>query len=201
MTKRKRRGTRGKRPDVVRPGESGQAVCRPALRRGVSFGGLVILAVMLTTLAAAGCVRRRLTVRSDPPGAVVYIDRRSEPIGTTPVSTSFTYYGTRTIQLVKDGYETLTVQQHFSPPWYEIPPLDFFFENLWPREWRDERIVEVHLEPQRRVSADEVIGRARQLRQATYEDLVTPLPPPAQQSGPPPGAVSASPAPGAPPGS
>ncbi len=155
-------------------------------RRGGTWCGAVWCSVCLSLLAvvAGGCVRRRLTVRSDPQGAVVYIDRRTEPIGTTPVSTPFTYYGTRTIQLVKDGHETLTVQQNFAPPWYEIPPLDFIVENLWPWEVRDERIVDVQLEPQRIVPAEAVVQRAEQLRQATYRDAVAPLPNPPTTGAP-----------------
>ena len=136
-----------------------------------------ILLVTFVLVFCGGCLRRRLTIRSDPPGAVVYIDRRPEPIGVTPVSTSFTYYGTRQIQLVKDGYETLTIRQNFAPPWYEIPPLDFIVENFWPKEVRDERVVSVHLEPQRRIPADEVLARAEQLRQNTYQGIATPLRP------------------------
>jgi hypothetical protein len=75
----------------------------------------------LTLLAALpGCVRRRMTVRSNPPGALVFVD--DQEVGTTPVSTGFTYYGTRKIQLMKDGFETLTVKQTFHPPWYQFTP-------------------------------------------------------------------------------
>ena len=57
-------------------------------------------------------------VRSNPPGAMVYVD--NQPIGTTPCATSFIYYGTREIRLVKPGYETLTVNQPIPAPWYQI---------------------------------------------------------------------------------
>ena len=65
-----------------------------------------LLAAMLCSTAGLGCVQRRMTIRSSPPGAMVYVD--NQEIGTTPVSTGFTYYGTREFRLVKDGYETLT---------------------------------------------------------------------------------------------
>ena len=61
-----------------------------------------------------------MTIRSNPPGALVYVDDYT--IGVTPVSTSFIYYGTRKIRLVKDGYETLTVMQPISPPWAKTTP-------------------------------------------------------------------------------
>ena len=129
--------------------------------------------VAVSTLCS-GCVRRRLTVRSSPPGATVYID--DQEIGETPVSTPFVYYGTRKIQLVKDGFETLTVKQKFSPPWYEIPPLDFFAENVYPNELRDERIVEFEMEPQRVVPIPEILERAQQLRDATKAGYTVPTP-------------------------
>ncbi len=111
-----------------------------------------------------GCVRRRLTVRSNPPGALVYID--DQEIGRTPVSTAFTYYGTRKFRLVKDGYETIVVHQKFSAPWYQIPPLDFATENLWSQEIRDERVVEFELVPQANVGVHDVLAKADQLRSA-----------------------------------
>ena len=103
----------------------------------------LVLVASLVCLAQTGCVRRRMTVRTNPPWALVYVD--DQEIGVTPVSASFTYYGTRKIQIFADGYEPLTVKQPFTAPWYQIPPLDFFFENLWPWECRDERVVQFDL--------------------------------------------------------
>ena len=133
------------------------------------------LCLLLLCIATTGCVRRRLTVRSNPPGATVYVD--DQEIGETPVSTSFTYYGTRKVQLVRDGYETLTVKQKFSAPWYEIPPLDFFSENLTTKELRDERILDFELEPQRVVPVNELVDRAQQLRQSTQAGYTVAPPP------------------------
>ena len=48
---------------------------------------------LLLCASQSGCVERRLTIRSNPPGALVYVDDYT--IGVTPVSTSFIYYGTR----------------------------------------------------------------------------------------------------------
>ena len=93
--------------------------------------------VLLLVLAAPGCVRRRLTVRSNPSGAMVYFDK--QPIGTTPVSTPFVYYGEyREIEVAKGGFETEKIKHKLRPPWYQYPVLDFISENLWPWEIRDE---------------------------------------------------------------
>ena len=51
---------------------------------------LPVMAVVVAIANSTGCVRKRMTVRTNPSGAMVYIDK--QPIGLTPVSTSFTYY-------------------------------------------------------------------------------------------------------------
>src|SRR5215207_6884615 len=116
-----------------------------------SFQSAAIITVTAIACSAfclcfTGCVRRRLTVRTNPPGAQVFVD--DQEIGTTPCSAAFVYYGTRKITLMKDGYKTETIFQKIPPPWYEYPPLDFFVENAVAREIRDERVVDVQLSPQ-----------------------------------------------------
>ena len=64
-----------------------------------------------------GCVERRYTIRSDPPGATVIVN--GEEIGPTPASKSFVYYGEREITLMLDGYETKTVIQPITAPWWQ----------------------------------------------------------------------------------
>lgn len=126
-------------------------------------------------------------MRSNPPGALVYIDNYE--IGRTPCSVPFTYYGTRSIKLVKDGFETLTVMQWIPPPWYEIPPLDFFSETLVPNEIRDERTFTYLLAPTRVVPTNELIGRAENLRHATKLERMAAPPPLAPPPHAPPRAV------------
>lgn len=121
---------------------------------------------------APGCVRRRLLVRSNPPGAMVYVDNK--PIGVTPCSTSFVYYGTREIRLVKPGFETLVVNQPIPAPWYEVPPLDFFAENLVPREIQDYRTLSYNLQPQMIKPSEQLLGDAEQLRQHARQQAVLP---------------------------
>jgi hypothetical protein len=130
-----------------------------------------LLAALL--LSMTGCVRRRLTVRTTPPGAQVFID--DQEIGTTPCSASYVYYGTRKITLMKDGYRTETVFQKIPPPWYEISPLDFLAENVYPLEVRDERIVDVQLVPEELVPQQKLIDRAALLRDSARAGTVTPL--------------------------
>jgi hypothetical protein len=123
-------------------------------------------------LLETGCVRRRLNVFSNPPGALVYVD--NQQIGTTPCSVDFIYYGTREIRLVKPGYETLTVNQPIPMPWYQIPPLDFFSENLAGTKIRDNRTISYNLAPQLIVPNEELLDRANQLRQDSQQFPVAP---------------------------
>ena len=132
------------------------------------------VAGLVSLTALAGCVQRRMTVRSNPPGALVYVD--DYQIGTTPVSTDFIYYGTRKIRLVKDGYETLTVRQPFPLPWYQVFPLDFVTENIWPWEIRDERVVDLAMMPAAVTPPEEVVGRAEVARLAAGSGSVAPAP-------------------------
>ncbi len=134
--------------------------------------GIWLLLGLALVATGSGCVRRRMTIRSNPPGAVVFVDERR--IGVTPVSTSFTYYGTREVQLVKDGYETVTEKHKFKTPWYQFPVVDFFAENLWPSEVRDERILDFNLPPQQSVPPTQVIERAEQLRGEAHAGVMTP---------------------------
>jgi hypothetical protein len=149
---------------------------------GISAIRVVLTAALVVMLlGTTGCVRRRMTVRSNPPGARVYVD--DIEIGTTPVSTYFTYYAARKITLIKDGYRTETTYHRILPPWYEIPPLDFVSDNFVPYEVRDERVVDFQLVPQENVPLDELLGRAENLRQNARQGTITPLIP--GQGGPP----------------
>ncbi|HTN02444.1 MAG TPA: PEGA domain-containing protein, partial [Planctomycetaceae bacterium] len=112
---------------------------RPLLR-----GGLVAL-LLLT--AGTGCVSRRLMVQSNPPGALVLLEGKE--VGYTPTAVDFTYYGTREITLIKDGYETLTVLQKVPTPWYQIPGVDFFSDNLLPYRIADRHSFSYSMNPLR----------------------------------------------------
>lgn len=112
----------------------------------------------------SGCVSRRLTIRSDPPGALVEVDGKR--IGVTPVSMDFTYYGTREFTLSAPGYETLTVQQPIPTPYYQIFPVDFVSNHFLPFRVTDRHDFTYSLQ-RRRVRVDdesELINRGRNFR-------------------------------------
>ncbi len=112
-----------------------------------------------------------MTVRTNPPGAMVSVD--NQVIGTTPAATPFVYYGTREIRVEKDGYRSEVLKTQVRPPWYQYPGIDFVAETLWPWEIRDERVVDVELVPLTLEPAGDVVNRADQLRQQSRSGVVT----------------------------
>lgn len=115
-----------------------------------------------SSMLSVGCVSRRMTIASDPPGALVLVEGRE--IGYTPVSLDFTHYGMREITLIKDGYETLNVTQPLQKPWYQAPVVDFFADNLKPGHKTDRHQFRYALQPARIVPNSELMQRGEQLR-------------------------------------
>src|SRR5579862_2464726 len=157
------------------------------MKRYTWFG--IVLLTGLTT----GCVERRMIVNSDPPGAYVY--RNNIPIGNGPADDFFVYYGNYHFTLVKDGYETLQVNQKVASPWWEWPGIDFVTENLIPWKVRDVQTFTFQMQPLQSPSPADVLFRGRDLRNRAagitpLDPDGKPLPPseglPAGSSSPPP---------------
>jgi PEGA domain len=118
------------------------------------------LAFALATIS--GCVDRRFVIESDPPGAIVYLNDKW--VGPTPVDQSFTYYGKYRFVFARDGYEILTTDEKICTPWWSYFPLEFVVESLYPGVIRDHRTIHKQLEPRQETTAQDILGRAEQLR-------------------------------------
>jgi hypothetical protein len=126
-------------------------------------GRLAVALLLLASLSLfSGCVERRYTVRTEPPGAIVIVN--GEAIGPSPASKSFVFYGDREITLMLDGYETKTVIQPIQAPWWDNLLTEFFTENLVPVSLRDEREFKYQLAPAQSPRQDELRDRAEALR-------------------------------------
>ena len=123
---------------------------------------LALTLLALLALTQAGCVSRRLMVQSNPPGAMVLLEGKE--VGYTPAGIDFTYYGTRELTLIKDGYETKTQLVPVRAPWYQWPVIEFFSDNLLLSRVTDRRDVQFELEPKRMVSNQELLNRGQTLR-------------------------------------
>jgi hypothetical protein len=115
--------------------------------------------------AQSGCVRRTITITSQPPNALLWLNGRE--IGRTPVEVDFLYYGRYDVQLVADGCEPLLTSGEAKPPWWDSIPFDFVAEVL-----PGERTAEINwhfaLQP-RNDDPDALIERAREMRELLPE--------------------------------
>ena len=127
-------------------------------RRGLWLVGGAVLAASVQP----GCVERRYTIRTDPPGALVVAN--GEPLGLTPVSKSFVFYGDRSIRIIKEGYETKELVQPIRAPWFDNLATEFFTENLIPYTFRDDVEFNYKLEPARSADPSAVLARAEATR-------------------------------------
>jgi hypothetical protein len=91
---------------------------------------LVYATIGLMTIALAGCVERRLTINTEPEGAMVILN--DQEIGVSPVTVSFNWYGDYWVRLRKDGYETLDTHRKLKAPLHDYFPFDFVAGLLYP---------------------------------------------------------------------
>jgi hypothetical protein len=101
--------------------------------------------VLAAAVFCGGCVVREIIVRSDPPGAAVYINGHME--GKTPLTKTFDFYGARELTLRLDGYQTAAKVVTPAVPWYEYFPLDFISEIMLPVRLHDRHEYSFTLEP------------------------------------------------------
>ena len=151
--------------------------------------GYALPVVALALALAAGCVERTMIITTEPAGAIVY-DERNIPLSASPADKTFVYYGKYRFTLVKDGFETLVVEEDVQAPWYEYMFIDFISENLLPFTLRDVHRLHYKLQPVQVFPPDLVLQAATPLR-AKGQTIGEPLPP---------GPRDGQPAPASPPG-
>ena len=100
--------------------------------------------LVIAALALSGCVRRALTIKTDPPGASVYIN--DELKGQSPVSYDFMWYGWHRVMIRKEGYERLDDRRLIRAPVYLWIPFDLAMELL-PFPIHDQRTWSYMLTP------------------------------------------------------
>jgi len=127
-------------------------------------GGLLgLVIIFLFLLTACGCVERRLTINTEPQGALVILN--DEQIGISPVTASFNWYGDYNITIRKDGFETLKTHRELKAPWYDAFPFDFFAQILIPGRTVDSYEWTFELAEKEQISRDELLQQARQFEE------------------------------------
>ncbi len=99
---------------------------------------------LVSCLILTGCVRRSLTIRTEPPGALVYVNDQLK--GASPVTYDFQWYGWQRVTLRKDGYERLEDRKLIRAPAHLWIPFDLAME-LAPFAVRDDHAWDYRLTP------------------------------------------------------
>ena len=126
-----------------------------------------LLVLLIVSLIAAvmlnGCVERRLTINTQPQGALVTLN--DEEIGESPVTVSFEWYGDYDVRISKEGFETLKTHRKLEAPWYDAFPFDFFAGVLIPKRIVDTYEWTFELADKKQIGREELIQDAQELRE------------------------------------
>jgi len=144
-------------------------------------------ALAAAAAALPGCADRRLTITTEPPGAIVWVN--DVELGRSPVSAGFVYYGVYDVRVRHEGYEPWWSGMRARAPWYDWPPIDFFSQML-PLEHGPQVRWHIELQPPvgagmpREQAEEELRARARAMRAAL--EAATPGEPRRPDPSPPP---------------
>ena len=122
----------------------------------LTVAGLIAAAIL------GGCVERRLTVNTQPQGALVVLN--DEEIGDSPVTVSFEWYGDYDVRISKEGFETLKTHRKLKRPWYDRFPFDFFAQLIIPKRIVDSCEWTFTLEEKKQISREKLIEDAEELK-------------------------------------
>ena len=120
------------------------------------------LVLVILLLVAGSCVKRTITVRTDPPNALVTVNDVEQ--GRSPVTFDFTWYGDYRVLIESPEYESLQTHRQVNAPIYQWPVLDLIFEVPLPFEFHDHHDWQFTLNPRPTVTPEELIDRAKDFR-------------------------------------
>lgn len=83
-------------------------------------------ALILAAAATGGCLKRTISVTTEPPGALVWIN--DVEVGRTPLETDFTFYGKYDVRIRREGYEPIITSAKAQTPVQEFPGVDILAE-------------------------------------------------------------------------
>jgi hypothetical protein len=122
-----------------------------------------VAAGALGVCVLGGCVEQTMSIESNPPGALVYLN--DQEVGRTPMTRDFKWYGDYDVQVRLEGYETLKTHQKVIAPAWNWVPFDLF-AALLPFTFKDERQFSYALTPLDPAKDEPagLIGRAESMR-------------------------------------
>ncbi|MBN1509069.1 MAG: PEGA domain-containing protein [Sedimentisphaerales bacterium] len=123
--------------------------------------GCLTLSVLAAVLLS-GCVERKLTINTEPQGALVVLN--DEQIGVSPVTVNFNWYGNYWVRINKEGYETLDTARELKSPLHDHAPFDLFAQILYPGRIVDSYEWTFQLQPRQHPTREQVLEKAEALR-------------------------------------
>jgi hypothetical protein len=132
---------------------------------------LIALAIP-AAIVLGGCVERRLTINTAPPGATVILN--DQEIGKSPVTVPFNWYGDYSVRISKDGYETLDTHRNLKAPLHDYFPLDFFTQILYPGRIVDSYDWSFALAAKEYPARETLIESGQSLRNQLEQQSLTP---------------------------
>lgn len=144
--------------------------------KSLSFAACLALSVA----ALSGCVERKITIISDPPGALVHLN--DQEVGRTPVTVPFTWYGDYDVRLRLErpeptaekpnnvAYYYLHTHKVASAPPYQWLGVDLVAE-LSPHKFVDEKVWAFNLPRVETLPDGELVNRARDLKSRMGEPV------------------------------
>ena len=126
---------------------------------------VILMATLAATLALTGCygqVQRTITIESEPPGALCWLNERE--VGRTPLSVPFTWYGTYGVRLEMPGYEPLVTEAPVKAPMKQWIPLDLAYETVIPGIHHDDHAFRYAMKKAEPLDADALRQRAEGFR-------------------------------------
>jgi len=133
------------------------------------IGLILLFAGFSSVLLFSGCVERKLTINTEPQGAIVALN--DEEIGISPVTIEFNWYGDYNIRIEKQGYETLNTHRKLKGPLHDRFPFDFFAEVLWPGRIIDEYEWSFRLTAYEPIDRDELLRASEVMKEKAIAEI------------------------------
>lgn len=147
--------------------------------RALARAAAALVAAALPALT--GCVERRMFITSDPPGALVHLN--DIEVGRTPLEVDFDFFGEYEVRVEREGYETLLTTATAQGKLHDYPGFDLLAEAL-PFQFKTH--PEWHFTLEKAVTdPDEMIARARLLRDRLTGEPVILRPDDEEEAAPP----------------
>lgn len=122
---------------------------------------------LIVLATSVGCgTRRELVITTEPSGALVRLN--DEPVGRSPVTVPFEFYGVYDVRLQAEGFEPVNTQAHADAPFWEYPGPDLVGELLGL-----EHQVRWHfdLEPMKPRDPERLLDHAKQMRARVNQEI------------------------------